>query len=70
MWHRVDLVWSDVSEERFASIFRVEKSAYEKPAWSGGCWLHVATSQKTALFTYFSGIFKHFNEHFSELNVH
>jgi hypothetical protein len=27
MWRRVDLVWSDVSEERIASIFRVEKSA-------------------------------------------
>jgi hypothetical protein len=24
MWHRVDLVWTDVSEERIASIFRVE----------------------------------------------
>jgi hypothetical protein len=27
MWRRVDLVWTDVSEERIASIFRVEKSA-------------------------------------------
>jgi hypothetical protein len=25
MWRRVDLVWTDVSEERIASIFRVEK---------------------------------------------
>jgi hypothetical protein len=24
MWRRVDLVWADVSEERSASIFRVE----------------------------------------------
>jgi hypothetical protein len=24
MWRRVDLVWTDVSEERIASIFRVE----------------------------------------------
>jgi hypothetical protein len=24
MWHRVDLMWTDVSEERIASIFRVE----------------------------------------------
>jgi hypothetical protein len=32
MWRRVDLVWSDVSEERIASIFRVEKSASEEPA--------------------------------------
>jgi hypothetical protein len=27
MWRRVDLVWTDVSEERIASIFRVEKSS-------------------------------------------
>jgi hypothetical protein len=27
MWRRVDLVRTDVSEERIASIFRVEKSA-------------------------------------------
>jgi hypothetical protein len=27
MWLRVDLVWTDVSEERITSIFRVEKSA-------------------------------------------
>jgi hypothetical protein len=26
MWRRVDLVWTEVSEERIASIFRVEKS--------------------------------------------
>jgi hypothetical protein len=37
MWRRVDLVWTDVSEERIASIFRVEKSASEEPAWAGGC---------------------------------
>jgi hypothetical protein len=24
IWRRVDLVWTDVSEERIASIFRVE----------------------------------------------
>jgi hypothetical protein len=35
MWRRVDLVWTDVSEERIASIFRVEKSASEEPAWDG-----------------------------------
>jgi hypothetical protein len=35
MWHRVDLVnWTDVSEEHIASIFRVEKSAIEEPAWA------------------------------------
>jgi hypothetical protein len=27
MWRRVDIVWTDISEERIASIFRVEKSA-------------------------------------------
>jgi hypothetical protein len=32
MWHHVDLVWTDVSEERIASIFRVEKSASEAAA--------------------------------------
>jgi hypothetical protein len=36
MWPRVDLVWTDVSEERIASIFRVEKSASKEPAWAGG----------------------------------
>jgi hypothetical protein len=36
MWSRVDLVWTDVSEERFASIFRAEKSATEELAWAGG----------------------------------
>jgi hypothetical protein len=35
MWRRVDLVWTDVSEERIASIFRVEKSACEEPAHCG-----------------------------------
>jgi hypothetical protein len=35
MWRRVDLVWTDISEERIASIFRVEKSASEDPAWAG-----------------------------------
>jgi hypothetical protein len=32
MWRCVDLVWTDVSEARIASIFRVEKSASEDPA--------------------------------------
>jgi hypothetical protein len=36
MWRRVDLVWTDVSEERTASILKVEKSASEKQAWVGG----------------------------------
>jgi hypothetical protein len=38
---RVDLVWSDVSEKRIASIFKVEKFASEEPTWAGGysCWI-------------------------------
>jgi hypothetical protein len=44
MWSRVDLAWTKVSEERTASIFRVEKSASEEPAWAGGC--------RSAVFTY------------------
>jgi hypothetical protein len=36
MWSRVDLVWTDASEERIASIFKVEKSASEEPTWAGG----------------------------------
>jgi hypothetical protein len=36
MWRRVDIVWTEVSEERIASIFRVEKSASEKPEWACG----------------------------------
>jgi hypothetical protein len=36
MWRCVGLVLTDVSEERIASIFMVEKSASEVPAWA---WL-------------------------------
>jgi hypothetical protein len=36
MWRRVDLVWTDVSEERIAYICKVEKSASEEPAWASG----------------------------------
>jgi hypothetical protein len=36
MWLRVYLVSTDVSEERIASIFRVEKSTSEEPASEGG----------------------------------
>jgi hypothetical protein len=32
MWHRVDIVGTEVSEEHIASIFRAEKSASEEPA--------------------------------------
>jgi hypothetical protein len=37
VWRCVDLASTDVSEERIASIFRVEKSASGEPAWAGGC---------------------------------
>jgi hypothetical protein len=40
MWHRVDLVLTDVSDERITSIFRVEKSASEEPALGGVCRLN------------------------------
>jgi hypothetical protein len=32
MWHRVDMVLTDVSEERIASIFRVEGKIIRKSA--------------------------------------
>jgi hypothetical protein len=36
VWRRVDMVdWTDVSEDRIASIYRVEKSASEDPAGAG-----------------------------------
>jgi hypothetical protein len=50
MWRRVDLVWTDVSEERIVSIFRVEISANQEPAWAGGCRL-----QSTLLMQSLSG---------------
>jgi hypothetical protein len=34
MWRRIDLEWTDVSEERVASIFSVEESASEEPVWA------------------------------------
>jgi hypothetical protein len=33
MWRRVDLAWTDVSEECIASIFRVENSAVTCSRW-------------------------------------
>jgi hypothetical protein len=51
MWRRVDLVWTDVSEERIVFVFRVEKSASKEPAWAGGCRLQsVADSQNGLCF--------------------
>jgi hypothetical protein len=40
MWRCVDPALTDVSEERNASIFTVEKSASGEPASAGGCRLH------------------------------
>jgi hypothetical protein len=37
MWCRVDLVLTDVLEERIASISGYKKSTTEEPAWAGGC---------------------------------
>jgi hypothetical protein len=39
MWRCVDIASTDVSEERIASIFRVEKSASGEPVRAGGCRL-------------------------------
>jgi hypothetical protein len=63
MWRRVDLVRTHVSEERIASIFRVEKSASKEPVWAGCLQppghvgssladLHGATTQKMAFFIF------------------
>jgi hypothetical protein len=61
MWLRVGVVWTDVSEERIASIFRVEKSSLvDFLPWRGKRYvtskrqftqdLHGATSQKAEFF--------------------
>jgi hypothetical protein len=44
MWRRVYVVPTDISEERIASIFRIEKSASEEPAWA-------ATTSETSVHT-------------------
>jgi hypothetical protein len=44
MWRRVNLVWSDVSEECIASIFRVEKFVSEEPACESGRILQFAAT--------------------------
>jgi hypothetical protein len=36
MCRRLDFMWTYVSEERTDSIFRVEKSESEEPAWASG----------------------------------
>jgi hypothetical protein len=54
MWRRVDLVWTDVSEERIASIFRVEKSSSEEPAWSDDCSLHPLAHADSSLEDFYT----------------
>jgi hypothetical protein len=47
MRRHVDLMnWIDVSEERIASIFRVEQSASEEPVWAGGCSCYTTSEAK------------------------
>jgi hypothetical protein len=54
MWRRVDLVWTDVLEERIASIFRVQKFASEEPAWAGGSVRNRRENLKSYLILKFS----------------
>jgi hypothetical protein len=49
---RVGLVWTDVSEERVASIFRVEKPASEEPALAGGCRLSEMRQRSVPRYLY------------------
>jgi hypothetical protein len=51
MWRCVDLMWTDVSEERIAAIFRVEKSTSEEPTWAGSCMLLNAGSSLVDFYT-------------------
>jgi hypothetical protein len=44
-----DLVWTDVSEVRVASMFRVEKSASEEPAWASCSRLEAERSSETSV---------------------
>jgi hypothetical protein len=52
MWRRVDIVWTDVSEKRLASIFRVEKSAssgnLQPPAHAGSSLADFSTLKMEA----------------------
>jgi hypothetical protein len=53
MWHHVDLVRTDVSEERIASIFSVEKSAVCKlPAHAGSSLTDFSTLKMEAIRSY------------------
>jgi hypothetical protein len=54
MWRRVELGWTDVSEERIASIFMVEKSASKEPAWSGNRRLTPPPDKKKTVVNLYS----------------
>jgi hypothetical protein len=56
LWRRVVPVWTDVSEERIASNFRVVESASEELVHAGSSItdlqeLHGVTTQTTAFYT-------------------
>jgi hypothetical protein len=55
MWRRIDLVWTDVSEERIVSIFRVENLQVRNlfpPKRLFTQDLHGFTFQKTSFFRF------------------
>jgi hypothetical protein len=54
MWRRVDLVWTYVSEEHIASIFRVEKSGscnLQPPAHTGFSFTNFSTLKMEAILS-------------------
>jgi hypothetical protein len=51
MWRHVVLMWTDVSEERVASVFGGEKSANEEPAWAVGCRLSCVSKTVSSIRT-------------------
>jgi hypothetical protein len=51
MWRRVDFVWTDISEERIVSIFRVDGG----DTFLRNVGSHGATSQMMAFFMYVYG---------------
>jgi hypothetical protein len=54
MWRCVDLVLTNVSEERIASIFRVEKFSNGEPA-TCSCWLlDEDHKENTGMLIYFN----------------
>jgi hypothetical protein len=68
MWHRIEVVLTEVSEKRTVSIFRVEgnmrkvaREASVRDVKGSLPLLYGATSQKTAFFKYKSGLYSHFN---------